>query len=259
MLKFKIVYLLIFSILFNQNLYGFFGPPSSSFLKSFESSTSTANTFSRICYDNQIPFKSISRQWSSVCEVVKRSELCKSVKSKSDLIDCENAADEKVNVTSWNFLYNCGSGLWKSLKELMSFLRDAIFWMVSSALESDLRESRQNKLGEYHESIVNYMSIEFEKAVEDTGSETDAAVILFGGVLSKIFEAINKVVSTEFYSLGCYNTEAGAERLCKIFADLFAPPALALGVLVKGTKLAKQSPKLSLLFKKHKIRNFIKK
>jgi len=260
----SIIYLIVSSMIYSSTLFAFeFGVPN--FMKETKnafSKSSTINTFNKICKDKvdlSDPSINIDKQWGVMCKIVRESDTCKEVKEE-DRVDCNSKQSEnEIDFTSWNFISNCGSGIWKSIEEMWDFLKKGATWAWNFSTDSDKRSASLQKGGEMYNMAMGYLAVEYEK--ERAKSKYDKMVLFPDSrasfetsrkLLSKMFSKIGDIISTEFYQLGCYNKELRAERTCKVVNDILFPPVFAIGLLMKGPKILKNTGRFAKYYSKNK-------
>ena len=209
--------------------------------------SSTLNTYEKICGCNDSSVGNINDIWRPVCQAVKESKLCQNIEAENQL-RCTTYRDNKIDIFSLGFLYNCATGLWRSIEEFFGFIKGAITWLYQYGVDSEKRSAANKKFGETYDMVMNYLAVEHEKVKEEGYSDITAAVILSKNILEKVFSAIGELIETSFYQLGCLNREARAEQICKIVNDIFFPPVFAVTLLMKGPSLLHKMSKFSKYF-----------
>ncbi len=214
------------------------------------SKTSAINTYEKICnvelnLSNANPIT--NTQWGGMCEVIKKSEVCKGI-DKEDLLDCSSAKSNEIDFISFGFIKDCLWGVWKSLKELFLFVWDALKWIGKTAIDSEYRDKQIETIRKYYDMAMNYFAVEYEKARDDGYGKYEAGGVVAKEVFNSILSTLGDIIGKEFYKFGCYNRDSKGENLCKLVADIFAPPAFAIALIKKGPALLKSSGKFAKYF-----------
>ncbi len=230
-----------------------------------EKYTSTVNSYQQICNISDENLGVLNQEnYQNICNTMMATSYCKDV-PKEKRVSCENFSQNEIDVTSWYFVKRCAGGLWESIKDLIIFLKDAIVWAVEN-FDGETRQKRIDTGKEFYNSIVNYLSIEFEKAMETAkgddclilGKEkckkAEAAEAVFSNILTKAFKTIGGLIQKEYIKLGCYEPEERVQRICKAIGDVTMPPAFAIGLIIKGPAMLKKTKKLAWMAKE-KIEN----
>lgn len=191
--------------------------------------------------------------WQPICTSVKHSEACKDT-PKKDQLDCTTFNDNKVNTFSLDFIAGCATGIWKSVKDFFVFIKNALKWVYQTATQQEKRTKLREQTLKVNDMAMNYLAVEFDKAKEDGASDLEASIKVAKKLMSKVFNAIGKIVQKEFYHFGCLNPQARSEKMCKLVGDIFFPPAFAMALLFKGPKLLRKSKKFANLYKKMKVK-----
>ncbi|MBT3584642.1 MAG: hypothetical protein HN509_07030, partial [Halobacteriovoraceae bacterium] len=224
-----------------------------------EKYTSTVNSYQQICNVSDANLGVLDQtNYQNICNTMMSTSYCKDI-PKEKRVSCEDFSQNEIDVTSWYFVKKCATGLWESIKDLIIFLKAAIIWAVEN-FDGETLQKRIDTGGEFYNSIVNYLSIEFEKAMETAkgddclilGKEkckkTEAAEAVFSNILTKAFKTIGGLIQKEYIKLGCYEPEERVQRICKAIGDVTMPPAFAIGLIIKGPALLRKTKKITGLF-----------
>lgn len=88
-----------------------------------ESVTSATNTYDKFLCKNKKPKNEISDTWHDVCAALYKSDLCRGVKP-GERLNCNNPNNDKIDLRSFDFILNCGWGLWESFTGFVEFIWD---------------------------------------------------------------------------------------------------------------------------------------
>ena len=225
-----------------------------------EKYTSTVNSYQQICNISDKNLGVLDQSnYQNICNTMMATSFCQDV-TKEKRVSCEDFSQNEIDVTSWLFVERCAGGLWESIKDLIIFLKDAIVWAVEN-FDGETRQKRIDTGNEFYNSIVNYLSIEFEKAMETAkgddclilGEEkckkTNAVESVFSNVLTKAFKTIGSLIQKEYIKLGCFEPGERVQRICKALGDVTMPPAFAIGLIIKGPILLSKTNKIGWLAK----------
>lgn len=209
------------------------------FFKKIEEGTSTYNTYQKICTDNQsLSFLHDNEEnFSNICEIVSNSDLCKNIEAE-DKLNCNDISENKIDLLSIDFLWNCGTGFLTALADIFNFLLESIVWVVQNVIPSVVTERFDNAI-KFQQSIGNYLAIELEKEREKNQFSVDKKnvhIAVAGNVISKLMRTIGEIITEEHKKLGCYNADAREHRICRLIGDFVMPPAFAFALAIKGIK-----------------------
>ena len=202
--------------------------------------TSSHVAYERLCQEQSIPnFSEFQSNWSQYCEILKKSEMCKHVEKEHQL-NCRDKDDIEIDILSWDFLSNCGAGMWDGLVELIEFLVAAGKWVLDYSFDGEFREQSNEAFGEYYDTLANYFLTEVQKEMDKGATEREAKITVSKTIASKVFTELVKYIKKEYYSLGCYNPGQRSYKICKVIGEFVLPPVAAVAFLVKGVKAAKR-------------------
>ncbi|WP_412473597.1 hypothetical protein [Halobacteriovorax sp. YZS-1-1] len=214
---------------------------NSDIIDQFRSFGSVTDTYDYISCSSESSVKGPLSEdtFQSFCEVVKNSDACKDVE-EDEKITCESIDENEIDITSFSFIYNCFRGLWRSLVNLFEFVVEMIKGSLGYVFDSELRQEKNEALGEYYDSFKNYLAIEFDKAYEETGDDVDASLLVAKDIMKMGMDAISDMIKDTYYTLGCYNQKARQARVCEIVGEVIMPPAAAVTLIFKGPKMVKR-------------------
>lgn len=214
---------------------------NSDIIDQFRSFGSVTDTYDYISCSSESSVKGPLSEdtFQSFCEVVKNSDACKDVE-EDEKITCESIDENEIDITSFSFIYNCFRGLWRSLVNLFEFVVEMIKGSLGYVFDSELRQEKNEALGEYYDSFKNYLAIEFDKAYEETGDDVDASLLVAKDIMKMGMDAISDMIKDTYYTLGCYNQKARQARVCEIVGEVIMPPAAAVALIFKGPKMVKR-------------------
>lgn len=192
-----------------------------------------------------------------MCDIVTSSEHCKGVE-KNDLLNCSDLNDSK-DFDVIEFLAGCTTGLFDSVKALLSFIWDALKWVweKTTTPSDSLEES-----SEYMDSVKLYLTTEYDKAYDEVSSPfrtIKAAKSVASSIGKMLLSNIQDYLQKEYKSFGCMNFKARTETICKVAGEFLLPPTAALALLKRGAGGVKASKELKGFLSGKRYNNSLKK
>ena len=175
------------------------------------------------------------------CQKKQLSDVCKSVKNKANLIDCNNLPESR-NLNPVAFLAGCSTGLFDSVWEMIKFVWDVLKWGWSTSTQYDKAHQSYQASSEYIASVKLYLVNEYDKAYEkaSTGAKAIKASSAVGGVIaSMLYEKIANAARNTRQEFGCWNFKKQTHMICKTVSDFIIPPAAAFTLLRTGVRFKK--------------------
>lgn len=226
----------IFALILIQISFG----TNAQFVEQFKKMGTVTNTYEKICANKSHSFRNIKSQWTNICNVVVKSDLCKKIKD-SEKINCKDSSENELNVQSLEFIKNCGVGFfYESLKEFVTFIYELVVGVGSYVIDGKKRGEINAALKEYWGSIKNYIAIEYAKDFDKTKNKAKSYKNVAFNLTSLIFKKMAQAISDSYYQLGCYTRELRQEKICKTVGSFVMPPVVALGLVFKGPALLKK-------------------
>tara|TARA_Y100000780_G_scaffold232562_1_gene266359 strand:- start:72676 stop:74694 length:2019 start_codon:yes stop_codon:yes gene_type:complete len=209
----------------------------------FEKNTSTSSSYERVCLNPELRGQTIDESnFTQICNIFSNSPLCQAIEPEKR-VNCNQYEQDEIDITSWNFISNCASGIWRSIKEMVEFLKDAVVWLVTDSVDfvTELAKKIPEQSGDFYSSVKNYFSIEWQKAMDEHEGEwfqrAKASRAVFHGLIGSMVQKLVDKLTTDFNQLGCYAPEHRSEKICKAVADLTIPPTgMFISLFSKGTK-----------------------
>lgn len=209
----------------------------------FEKNTSTSSSYERVCLNPELRGQTIDEaNFTQICNIFSNSPLCQAIEPEQR-VNCNQYEQDEIDITSWNFISNCASGIWRSIKEMVEFLKDAVVWLVTDSVDfvTELAKKIPEQSGDFYSSVKNYFSIEWQKAMDEHEGEwfqrAKASRDVFHGLIGSMVQKLVDKLTTDFNQLGCYAPEHRSEKICKAVADLTIPPTgMFISLFSKGTK-----------------------
>jgi len=197
------------------------------------------------------------KNYQNICNFVIASKHCSKV-PVDDRVRCDQIDDNKIDTLSWGFIKNCGIGLFDSIIDFVKFIKDIVVWTIEN-INSEKRNKRIQNASVFYQSLQNYIAIEYYKALAN--HETDsvpklaAAKDVFAQVFKLAVEKITRTIEKSYVNFGCFKPEIRSEKVCKAFGDIIMPPAMAIGVIMKGPKLLSKALHPSWIKKTENIKD----
>ena len=198
----------------------------------------TVNTYDHLC--PPLEGQGFNKDWLNICNVVKKSETCKNV-TKDKILRCNSKSplENEIDYTSWEFLRNCGIGVFNSAVDFFEFLYDLTAGVANYTFESEFRTKKNNKIKKLVDSTMAYVSIEIAKEKDKGLSELEAITKVSKDLVSAFMRGLKSKIDHEYYELGCYHPEARSEKLCHAIGTLIVPPYIALKLITKTGPMIK--------------------
>jgi hypothetical protein len=205
--------------------------------KYFTNTGSVENTYNMVTCNQNVrgEDESLETLWPNICRVVKKSELCKKI-PKEDQLECrvKNYEENYVDVASFSFIYNCLWGAGEAIVDMFKYIGELVASTVKMTYDSEYRNKKTGEAQALTDSIMSYISIEYAKELDSTGSKFKASAAVVGSVTTLLFKGIADSLKTEFFELGCYNQEARQAKLCEGITSKLVPAYGALKILSKA-------------------------
>lgn len=256
----KIRCLLLSFIIFINSAWSFTFVPDEAketfSLIDFDYQFSTVGSFLNLCHlDRSDVGKITEENYKNMCQFVLKSKNCEKVPTE-ERVSCRDLADNKIDTLSWGFIKNCGIGLFDSLVDFFAFIKDMIVWTLEN-FDSEKRQERIAGARQFNQSMQNYISIEYYKAlsnypISDSNRKIKATKDVFFSVMKLAVEKITQMIDEKYTSFGCLKPEIRSEKVCKAFGDLIMPPAMLIGAIVRGPALITKAVHSSWLKKEVK-------
>lgn len=238
----KIITILLSLVLFNGLVFG----KSTGLLGGlnyFKNSGTVENTFNMITCNQKTRGEetNIETIWPSVCEVVRKSEFCKDLEEE-DKLQCsvKNYHENQINIASFDFVWNCLWGAGEAIVDMFKFIGELVTSTIKMTYDKEHRDNKTGQLEELKESIMGYISLEYAKELDETGSKYKASAAVIGNVTSMLFKGIAQSLKKEFFQLGCYNQKARQAKLCEGITAKLIPIYGGLKIISKGFSSIKQ-------------------
>ena len=222
-------------------------------LLDLEKNTSTTSSYYRHCLGESPTETTLDQEnFQNICQTFTHSPLCESIAS-NEKATCSNINEDEIDVTSWDFVSSCGAGIWKAAKEMMFFLKDAVVWLVTDSVSftTELAKKLPAQSADFYQSVKNYFSIEWQKAMDDHEGEffqkSKAAKDVFKNLMTMMVKKLADKIKADFNQLGCYSPEYRSQKICESVAYLTLPPtAIFASLFIKGTKFVDRITRLDL-------------
>lgn len=236
-------FLCVFSLIFTATLSGHSlraeeggdldNLKSLSFLEQLSGGTSTVNSFKKVCdVEGDYLSEPTVEEYNKVCNFMVGNELCAGIE-KDDLVDCQDFRHNEANFTTFWWLWNCVSAGLSIIKDLLSFIKDAVLWVFGGPEKwGDTWEEAK----EFKESMSNFLAIEYQKEKDKGVSNSKAVLNVAGTVIKSLMDDLGDMIGTNYTRLGCYKPQVRREKICKTVLEITVPPAMAIGLIMKFRK-----------------------
>ena len=169
-----------------------------------------------------------------------------------------------------NFLdiaQNCGSGVSAAIYNMVNFFRESVTSKYNFATNVDYREETINETLEYINQTKLYFKTEYtrnyekasvlEQLMQLTPNVPDPILMRTGWAIGiEILNKVSQLIREEIERTQCMNTQAQAEIICNLLADIFIPPISAIALLKYGKSAIRAFPNLQRAFPKlHRSQN----
>ena len=215
---------------------------SDNFFNRLNSLGSVTDTYEYICQSNNSNEGPISQtNYQNICHIVRDNEVCKDVPEEEKLA-CKDIEENSLDMSLFSsvFDWDCWRGIWQSAVNFFEFIVGMIKGSLGYVFDSDYRDEKNEALGEYYDSFMNYLAIEFDKAREETDSDYDATLLVAKDIAEKGMNAITEMIKETYFTLGCYNQSARQARVCEIVGEMIMPPIAAVALVFKSAKVVKK-------------------
>ncbi len=218
-----------------------------------EKTTSTSQSYYRHCLSEAPENTTLDEEnYRNICQSFANSPLCESIEAE-ERVSCTQIEENEIDVTSWDFISSCGAGIWKAVKEMAIFLKDAVVWLVtdSVAFTTELAKKLPEQASDFYESVRNYFTIEWQKAMDDHEGEAFqkamASKDIFQNLMTTMMTKLTDKIKEDFNQLGCYKPEYRSQKICESVAYLTLPPStLFASLFLKSTKFVDKIMRLDL-------------
>lgn len=187
-----------------------------------------------------------------LCDVVVKSDLCKDLPPE-DLLNCKKISTGIPDKNAWSFIKGCATGVFESVKDMLSFIWDVMKWVWGNATSSEARSTTGDQASAIMSSTKMYLHTEYQKAYalnSEPSREAKAVAAMASKIGGIILDKVTGYIKQQYEQLDCLNPEAKSKYICGALSDIFIPPAGALALLKYGPKAASKFPNLKKLFKK---------
>ncbi len=191
---------------------------------------------------------SLDEQMRLFCDVVTKSDACKYVPA-DELMRCEQPRASGVQ-SSLDFLRGCGTGIFNSVRDLLSFLGQAaqfIWENITDLRGAGERTGRALDAGlQFANSIRLYIYTEYDKAYQEASfpRALNAASAVSRQLMTFLVSKLTDMVKESYTEFGCLNTQARSRRICQTLSDFIMPPAAFFAFLKHGARAVSQFPSL---------------
>ena len=203
----------------------------------FKNTGTVENTYNMITCNQKLRGENtnLSKIWPNVCQIVKKSNTCKAI-PKEDQLECkvDNPDENNVDVASFGFLYNCLWGGGEAIVNMLKYVGELVASTVKMTYDSDYRNKKKGDATALADSIMGYISLEYAKELDATGSDFKASAAVVGNVTQLLFKGIADSLKKEFFELGCYNQAARQAKICESITSKLVPPYAVLKILSKA-------------------------
>jgi hypothetical protein len=205
---------------------------SLSYLKSVGS---VENTFQHICgQDIRGLDSNVDKTWLNVCNVVKNSDACKSIPDEKRITCTEDNYElNEIDYASFDFLYNCLWGAGEAIVNLLVYMKDLVTGIVKMTYDKEYRSEKKGEYTALIDSVMAYISLEYAKTLDETGSELEASAAVLSSVMKQLFSGIADSMEKEYFGLGCLKLESRQAKICESITSYIVPTFGVLKILSK--------------------------
>ncbi|GAB4410912.1 MAG: hypothetical protein OHK0056_14330 [Bacteriovoracaceae bacterium] len=237
-------FLFAFVLLFNQAWAFTFVPDEAQEtfrLIDFDYQFSTVGSYLNLCHLDRADIGKITEtNYQNMCQFVLKSKNCEKIPA-DERVSCRDIADNKIDTLSWGFIKNCGMGLFNSLVDFFTFIKDMVVWTLEN-FDAQKRQERVAGAKQFNQSMQNYISIEYYKAMSnypesDSNRKLKATKDVLFNVMKLAVEKITQMIDEKYTSFGCLKPDIRSEKVCKAFGDLIVPPAFLFAAIARGPAL----------------------
>lgn len=179
------------------------------------------------------------------CKTLMESDLCRVIppKEKRACHDGENIFTQNLSQS----LEGCVKGLFRSGKEFLLFIEEALKFLWQTVSSSSSRKATMEKNKEFASTVKLYLYTlydeEYEKA--EAPKAVNAAAGVSKNLTSTIIKAVVENVEHHYNQFHCLNVKTRTDKICKVLADLIIPPAAFFSALRKGKNLSRPIVQMS--------------
>lgn len=174
-----------------------------------------------------------------LCQAAVQKGVCSTVPPE-DMRSCTEPDTEVMS--GWDVLRNCGTGVVKSVKDMLAFLAEA----ATFSWDMLTHGKKYDESIDFAVSMRLFIITEYDKAYQNASEPKAmlAAAAVSGKVMTQLMRKLTQAFENSSSRFSCLNSHARTKKVCETMTTLLVPPAGFFAFLKIGNLAVKSFPHL---------------